>query len=152
MDLTEIDTIDNLDIYGMYKELYLSKKECVERLLQGIRPANGLKARLGGKKADGTAIALTTQENAVKKTFDKRFAVPLDFDFFRHPVYSYGLKETLIVRLELNSSEKVVLCTEDTNATYKLSDISLEYDAIFDKLYATTIGEMYGGTPIRTPR
>ena len=47
---------------------------------------------------------------------------------------------------ELNSAEKLVLCTEDTSATYKLSDISLEYDAIFNKPYAAIIGEMYGGT------
>ena len=66
------------------------------------------------------------------------------FFFFKHPVYPYGLsKQCLIVRLELNSSEKVILCTGDTNATYKLSDISLEYDVIFDEPYATTIGEMY---------
>ena len=52
----------------------------------------------------------------------------------------------MIVRLELNSAEKVILCTGDTNATYKLSDISLEYDAIFDEPYATTISKMYNGT------
>ena len=52
----------------------------------------------------------------------------------------------MIVRLELNSLEKVILCTGDTNATYKLSDISLEYDAVFDETYATSIGEMYTGT------
>ena len=72
--------------------------------------------------------------------------MPSDFDFFKHPVYPYGLKKDLIVRLELNSSEKVILCTGDTSATYKLSDISLEYDAIFDEPYATSIGEMYTGT------
>ena len=61
-------------------------------------------------------------------------------------MYPYGLnKEDLFVRLELNSAEKVILCAEDTNASYKLSDISLEYDAIFDQPYATIIGEMYGG-------
>ena len=86
---------------------------------------------------------MATQENAIKKTFDKRFAIPLDFDFFKHPVYPYRLKEDLIVRLELNSPEKVILCTGDTSATYKLSDISLEYDAIFDEPHATTLGEMY---------
>ena len=101
---------------------------------------------MGAKKADGTALAATTQENAIKKTFDKRFPIPLDFDFFKHPVYPYGLKEDLIVRLELNSSEKVILCTGDTSATYKLLNISLEYDAIFDEPYATTIGEMYTAT------
>ena len=92
----------------------MSKKEREEKLLQGIQSANGLKARLDPKNADGTALIVTTQENAIKKTFDKRFAIPLDFDFFKHPVYPYGLKEDLIVRLELNSSEKVILCTGDT--------------------------------------
>ena len=58
-------------------------------------------------------------------------------------MYPYGLKEDLIVRLELNFSEKVILCTGDTTATYKLSAILLEYDAIFDESYATAIGEMY---------
>ena len=72
--------------------------------------------------------------------------IPLDFDFFKHSVYPYGLKERLIVRIELNSAEKVILHTGDTNATYELSDIFLEYDAIFDEPYATTIGEMYNGT------
>ena len=125
----------------------MSRKECEEKLLQGIQSANGLKAWVGEKKADGTALTMTTQENAIKKTFDERFAIPLDFDFFKHPVYHYGLsKQRLIVRLELTSSEKVILCTGDTNATYKLSDISLEYDAIFDEPCATTIGEMYNGT------
>ena len=60
-------------------------------------------------------------------------------------MYRYSLNEGLIVRLELNSSEKVILCTGDTSATYKFSDILLEYDAIFGESYATTIGEMYIG-------
>ena len=68
------------------------------------------------------------------------------YPFFKHPVYPYGLKEDLIVRLVLNSSEKVVLCTGDTNATYKLSNVSLEFDLIFDEPYTTTVGEMYTGT------
>ena len=101
---------------------------------------------VGCKKSEGTALVVITQENTIKKTFHKRFAIALDFDFFKHPVYPYGLKEDLIVRLELNSSEKVILCTGDTNETYKLSDISLEYDAIFDESCATSIGEMYTGT------
>ena len=141
-----IDTINNSDIYDRYKDLYLSEKEREEKLLQGMQSANRLKTRLGAKKADGTALTMTTQENAVKKTFDKRFAILLDFDFFKNPVYPYGLKEDFIVRPELNSSEKVTLCTEDTSATYKLSDKSLEYDVIFEEPYATTIGLIYAGT------
>ena len=143
----DIDIINNSDIYDTYKDLYLNKKEREERLLQGIQSANGLKARVGAEKAeDGTALTLTTQEKAIKKMSDKRFVIPLDFDFFKHPVYPYGLKEDLIVRLELNSPGKVILCTGDTSATYKLSDILLKHDAIFDESYATAIGEMYNGT------
>ena len=114
----DIDTINNSDIYETYKDLYLSEKEREERLLQGIQSANGLEAQVGAEKAeDGTELTMTTQENAVKRTCDKRLTIPLDFDFFKHPVYSYGPKEDLIVRLELNSSEKVNLCTGNTSAT-----------------------------------
>ena len=113
----DIDTINNSDIYDTYKDLYLSEKECREKLLQGIQLANGLKASLGAKKTDGAALILKTQENAIKKTFDKRFAIPLDFDFSKHPVHPYKLREDLIVRLDLNSPKKVVLCAGDTSAT-----------------------------------
>ena len=85
---------------------------------------------------------MKTQENAIKKTFDKSFAIPLDFDFFKHPVYPSGPRKDLILRFELNSSEKVILCTGDAGETYKLSDISLEYDATFDVPYAMAIGAM----------
>ena len=141
----DIAAINKSDIYDTYKDLYLSKKEREVKLLQGIQSANGLKARVGVKKTDGTALAVTTLENAIKKTFDERFAIPSDFDFFKQPVYPYGLKKDLIVRLELNSSEKLISCTGDTSATYKLSDKSLQYYAIFDKPYATVRGEMYTG-------
>ena len=112
-------------------------------MLQGIQSANGLKARSGAKKSDGTALKVTTKQNAIKKTFGKSFAIPFDFDFFKHPVYPYELKEDLIVTLELYSSKKVILCSGDSAATYKLSDISL---AISDEPYATTIDELYAGT------
>ena len=42
------------------------------------------------------------------------------------------LKEDFIVSLELNSSERVILVCGDTAATYNLSEISLQHDAIFD--------------------
>ena len=53
--------------------------------------------------------------------------------------------EYLTVKLELNSSEKSILYIRDTTATYKLSDISVEYDAIFYEPYATAISELYAG-------
>ena len=69
--------------------------------------------------------------------------MPLDFGFFKNSVYPYGLEQCLFFRIELNSAKNVLLCTGDTNATCKLSDISLEYDVILDGSYATAKGEMY---------
>ena len=40
----DINTINNSDIYVTYKDLYLSKKELEEKLLQGIQSTNVLKA------------------------------------------------------------------------------------------------------------
>ena len=92
----ETDKINKSDIYDTYKDLYLSEKGREMKLLQGIQSDNELKVRVGAKKSDGTAVTLTIQENVIKKMLDKRFAIPLDFDFFKHPVYPYGLKEGLI--------------------------------------------------------
>ena len=69
--------------------------------------------------------------------------MPLEFDFFKNPVYLYGLEQCLFIRIELNSAKSVLLFKGDTNATYKLSNFSLEYDVILDGPYATAIGEMY---------
>ena len=90
----EIDTINNSDIYDMYKDLYLSEKEHEKKLLQGIQPANGLKARVGAKKADGTALIVSDQENAIKKTLDKRFAIPLILTFLSVQCIHMDVKKT----------------------------------------------------------
>ena len=73
--------------------------------------------------------------------------MPLDFDFFKHPVSPYGLKKDFTERLEWNSSDEVFLFSGDTAATWNLSDISLGYNAIFEERYATAIDEFY---PITT--
>ena len=70
---------------------------------------------MGAKKSDGTALTLTTQENVIKKTYDKRFEIPLVFDFFKHPLYLSGFEEDLTIMIQLNSAKEVILCTEDTN-------------------------------------
>ena len=93
------------------------------------------------------AITVSTKENAGKKTFGEKFAMPLDFDLFKNLVYPYGPKKDLFVSLELTSSEKVISWYRDTIAKYNVSDISLEYDAIFDECYdATTKYELYAET------
>ena len=96
----------------------------------------------GTKTEDGTEITITTQENAIKNTFGKKQFLRI-LSFFKHPVYRYVLKKDSVVRLDCNSLEKGILCREDTAATYRLLDISLEYETVFDERYAaTTMGKL----------
>ena len=139
----DLETIDNTDIFDTYRDLYLSKNQRGDRLLQGIQGAKGLQARVGATKADGTALAFTAEENAIKKTLGSRFSIPLDFEFFNQPVYPYGLDEKLVVRLTLNSAENIILASGDTSAKYSISDIALEYDTIIDKDYGDSMYEAY---------
>ena len=50
------------------------------------------------------------------------------------------------MRFKLIFSEKMILCSGDTAALYKLADICLQHGAIFDKSYVTRIDELYAGT------
>ena len=50
----------------------MKKKSC-------FKDANGLKSHACAEKADGAAIAVTTKENAIKKTFGRRFGVPVEY-------------------------------------------------------------------------
>ena len=70
----------------------------------------------------------------------------MDFHFCKRPVYPYELKKDLIVRFELNSSEKVILCSGDAAVRCKLADISLEYVEILDEPYVSSIRELYTGS------
>ena len=101
-------TINNSGTYDTYEDLYLSEKERKEKLLKEIQSANCLKAWFSGKKKGCTTIIPTIQENAIKKTFDKRLGVPFKFKIFKHQLYFYGLMKDLLVRLKLNSSQKVI--------------------------------------------
>ena len=138
-----IEVIDNADILDTYMDLYLTKEDRKHRILQGIQSSDGLKARLGSTKADGSALGLSASETAIKKTYGKRFSIPLDFQFFKYPIYLEGLKEDLSVTIQYNSPNKVMLVTGDANATYTISDIALECDIITDNIYAQTISNIY---------
>ena len=141
----DFNNLDNSDKYYTYSDLHLGKNERKNCIPQGIQSNQGLQARAGAtKKTDGTtAISFTAEENAIKKTLEDRFEIPLDFDFFKQSICPYGLKEDLAVTIELNSAAKVLIATDDTNATYNLSDISLEYDVIIDEDYAKEVCAQY---------
>lgn len=70
----------------------MGEKEREEKFFQGIHSENGLQTLVGAKKVDGRATTFTVKKKnkyVIQKTLDKRFTVPMDFNFFKHPVHSY---------------------------------------------------------------
>ena len=135
---TELETIENCDIFDTYKDLYLTEKQRENMHFQGIQPKNGLDARLDAKKVNGTDLKLSTAENAVQTTLGNRFMIPLDFEYFKQPVSPFYLDKKLFVSIELNKAGKVLI-TSDDSATYKITDLTLEYDVIIDAGYTEKV-------------
>ena len=71
------------------------------------------------QKRHGMVITVTAKENPIKRILVKGLQY-LWIWLFKHPVYSYGLKEDLIVKLELNFFEVVISSNGDTTAIYNL--------------------------------
>ena len=96
------------------------------------------------KKGRWYGINIYNQRKYIqKRPLVKGLKSPWIFTFSNIFSYHYEVKEDLIVRLELISSQKVVLCHGDTAATYMLSGICLENVAMFVKCFAATLGELW---------
>ena len=137
----DIDTLDNSNVLDTHMDLYMDKHKKENALLQGIQDADGLKARIGSKKTDGTAF--TAEQTAIATTLGSRFSIPLDFAIFNAILNPFSLREDIVARITLASPSKVLLVKDDTAATYKITDICLEFDKIIDEELASTIKQNY---------
>ena len=137
----DINTLDNSDVIDPHIDFYMDKHVKENALLQGIQDADGLKARIGSKKTDGTAF--TAEQTAIAATLGNRFSIPLDFAIFNAILHPFSLREDIVVRITLASPSKVLLITGDKDATYKITDICLEFDKIIDMELASTIKQNY---------
>ena len=136
-----IETLDNADVYDIHADLYVDKHISENALLQGIQGPDGLRARIGSKKADGTAF--TAEQTAIAKTLGNRFTIPLDFEIFDTVTHPFSLDEDMVVRITLAPASKVLLAAGDPAATYKLTVICLEFDKILDMRLASSIRQNY---------
>ena len=146
--------INESDEYKLYTDLWLSKGERKERILQGIQDITGLKHRLGAKKATtsggsttyGALTGVTDEQKAITAAYSNTFYVPLDDELFQDvaPFCPYFINDTVTVEIKLAEAKDVVLST-DTSATYEISDLHLEWDGIQDEALARDISNMYLG-------
>ena len=80
----------------------------------------------------------------VASIYDNRFCIPLDFEILESslPLYQYGLGSCLTY--ELNFADYFdVIKASNPDATYTISNISLEFDTVINASFASQIRTEY---------
>ena len=86
-----------------------------------------MRLRINAGNKDNT----NTQDKAIADTYRNKFIIPLDFEMLDSamPYYQAGLRNRLGYELLFNECNRVINSLK-TDATYKITDISLEYDIV----------------------
>ena len=79
----------------------------------------------------GNNDATNAQDKVVAEAYRNKFIIPLDFEMSDSamPYYQAGLRNRLSYELLFSDYNRVINSSK-TDATYKIMDISLEYDIV----------------------
>ena len=93
---------------------------------------------------DGDKSALVAQDKAIADAYRNKFIIPLDFEMLDSamPYYQVGLRNRLSYKLKLNDYNQVINSLK-IDATYKITDISLEYDIVTQPELARSVRSEY---------
>ena len=136
----EIISIDDYDVLFSYIDRWKCKTKRLNAVFQGIVDAdsqteNAIKHRINsGDKASNA------KDQMVASIFNNHFCIPLDFEILECslPLYQYSLGSRLTYELTFANYSDVIKST-DTDATYTISNISLEFDTITNASLASQI-------------
>ena len=92
-----------------------------------------------GDKSAGVA-----QDKAIADAYGNKFIIPLDFEMLDSamPYYQAGLRNRPSYERKFNNYNRVINSSK-TDATYKITDISLEYDIVAQPDLARSIKDEY---------
>ena len=92
----------------------------------------------------GNKDATNAQDKAIAEAYGNKFIIPLDFEMLDSamPYYQVGLRKRLSYELLFNDYNRVINSSK-TDAMYKSTDISLEYDIVTQPELARTIRSEY---------
>ena len=92
----------------------------------------------------GDKTAGVARDKAIADAYGNKFIIPLDFEMLDSamPYYQAGLRNRLSYELKFNDYNRVINSSK-TDATYKITDISLEYDIVTQPDLARSIRSEY---------
>ena len=140
----EIISIDDYDVLFSDIDSWKCKTERLNAVLQGIVDADGQTENAIKHRINSGDKANNAKDQTVASIFNNRFCIPLDFEILESslPLYQYGLGSCLTYELAFANYSDVIKST-DTDATYTISNISLEFDTIINASLGSQIRTEY---------
>ena len=144
LDGNEIISIDDYDVLFSYIDSWKTATERHNAIFQGIVEVDGQTENAIKHRINATDKANNAKDQTVASIYDNRFCIPLDFELLEStiPFYQYGLGSRLTYELTSNDYGDVIKAT-DPDATYTISNISLEFDTIINASLASQIRTEY---------
>ena len=140
----EIISIDDYDILYSYYDCWKCKTERLNAVFQGIVETDGQIENAIKHRINATDKANNAKDQTLASIYNNRFCIPLDFEILESslPLYQYGLGSHLTYELTFADYCNVIKST-DPDATYTISNISLEFYTIINALLASQIRTEY---------
>ena len=140
----EIVSNDDCDILYSYYDCWKCKTERLNTVFQGIVEADGQSENAIKHWINATDKANNAKDQTVATIYDNHFCIPLDFENLESslPLYQYGLGSHLTYELTFADYSDVIKAT-DLDATYTVSNISLEFDTVTNASLASQIRTEY---------
>ena len=140
----EIISIDYYDVLFSYIDSWKCKTERLNTVFQGIVDADGQTENAIKHRINSGDKASNAKDQMVASIFNNHFCIPLDFEILESslPLYQYGLGSRLTYELTFADYSDVIKAT-DPDATYTISNISLEFDTIINASLASQIRTEY---------
>ena len=140
----EIISIDDYNVLYSYYDCWKTATERRNAIFQGIIEAEGQTGNAIKHRINAGDKANNAKDQTVASIYDNRFCIPLDFEILETslPLYQYGLGSRLTYELTFADYSDVIKST-DPDATYTISNISLEFDTIINASLASQIRTDY---------
>ena len=131
----EIVSTDNHDILYSYYDCWKTATERCNAIFQGIVEADSQTENAIRHRINATNKTNDAKDQTVASIYDNHFCIPLDFEILESslPLYQYGLGSRLTYELTFADYSDVIK-SMDPDATYTISNISLEFDTIIGSL------------------
>ena len=122
---------DGYDLFKLYEDLFLTEKERVNRLSEGIQSEDLAKIRCNAGDKKTTGVAKEIKLNGI---YGNKYRIPIDHEILNHGVFfPRALSDELVFELKLAPASNVVKGSDASKLAYELTNIQLEYEVIHSK-------------------